>query len=56
VPASEETVAVSVTAVLGETGPVELDWVVKEVPPTDRKHSFVVAVDSEPVKEVVSGV
>ena len=45
--------AVSVTGVPGETTPVELASVVRVVPPTTSKHSLVVVVDCEPVKEPV---
>jgi len=53
VPAVEATVAVSVTAVPGDTVPVELAWVVVVVLPTTWKHSLVVVVDWEPAKEPV---
>ncbi len=52
-PLPEVTVAVSVTGVPGETTPVELARVVRVVPPTTWKHSLVVVVDCEPVKEPV---
>ncbi len=40
----------------GDTTPVELEVVVVVVGATTWKHSFVVVVDCEPVKSVVSGV